>query len=181
MKEGLLGLFLFLGHWLSPETDKASLDAFFVKNDVQYIEFQCQFDIAWNDQLEQLVDAGIPLRFNIVHYIDSPPDTIAFTRTLYCDMVNFTYFYVDSSETTLEKSHTYSLVQLALRDFCRWNFYIDKRAISCKIEAAILPGVALQLNRVIDMSRVWGQQKVFCQFSIQDKVSTNAKKSRKSR
>lgn len=177
MRDGLLGLILFLGHWLSPETGKASIDAMFLRRESQYIQFQCDFDIAWNRQLEQLVDAGIPLRFNIVHCTDLM-DTVQFTRTLNCDMVNFTYSFIDSSKEGVVKSHSYKFIPLALRDFSKWNFHINHEANVCKIEVAILPGLAIQLNRVVDMSRIWGQQKVLCQFNVQDKINKSNERKR---
>ncbi len=169
MRDGLLGLLLFISHWLSPETGRAGIDADFIKNETQCHQFLCKFDIAWNRQLEQLVDAGIPLGFNILCSSDKS-DTLQFTRTLNFDMVNFTYFFIDSTADLIKKSENYTLVHLALRDFCKWKFSITKNASICRIEIMILPGIARELNRVVDMSRVWGQQKIFCQFEPQKKI-----------
>ncbi len=164
MRDGLLGLILFIGHWLSPETGTASISVEFLKDETLSYQFLCKFDIAWNRQLEQLVDAGIPLRFNI-HCFSDKSDTLRFTRTLLFDMVNFTYNFLDSAAGTVKSSESYKLVHLALRDFCKWKFSVSKDANLCRVEIAILPGMARELNRVVDMSRVWGQQKIFYQFA----------------
>ncbi|HEX3020708.1 MAG TPA: hypothetical protein VHP36_10420 [Chitinispirillaceae bacterium] len=175
MRDGLLGLILFIGHWLSPDTGKANVSAEFIKNEVQYCQFQCKLDIAWNRQLEQLVEAGIPLRFNILCASDKS-DTLQFTRTLMFDMVDFTYGFTDTTSAKVIKSQQYTLVHLALRDFCKWNFKIKQDATLCRVEVMILPGLAKQLNRIVDMSRVWGQQKVYCQFVPQEKIKAGSQR-----
>lgn len=177
MRDGLLGLILFVFHWLSPETGKASIDAEFIKNEAQHCQFQCEFDIAWNRQLEQLVDAGIPLRFNIMHYTDKY-DTTQFTRTLSFDMVKFTYYYLDSALQSRKKSSSYTSVHLALRDFCKWKITIPKNAEICKVEVIILPSMAGQLNRMVDMSRIWGQQKILYQFIPKEKMNKASQRKR---
>ena len=182
MRDGLLGLLLFLGHWLSPETKTASIGVELLKEEAQYCQFLCKFDIAWNRQLEQLVDAGIPLGFNILCFSDKS-DTTHFTRTLLFDMVNFTYNFVDSTVNTVRSSEKYRLVHLTLRDFCKWNCYASKDAKLCRIEVTILPGMAKELNRLVDMSRVWGQQKIFYQFApkeiLKEDSQRKAKRGRK--
>ena len=96
MREGLLGLLLYLTHWLAPEAERASIDARFVRFiDEQTVSFNCQMEIAWNKRLEQLVDAGIPLRFRIASFSDKS-DTVLFYRSLFFDVVNYTYTFSDS-------------------------------------------------------------------------------------
>lgn len=170
MGDGLLGLLLYLGSWLSPEAERASLDTRFdrfINN--QNVSFTCQMDIAWNRRLEQLVDAGIPLRFKIISFTDKS-DTSLFYRSLYFDVVKYTYTFIDSSELKVTKSDSYPLVHLVLRDFCRWKMEIPEDASSCRIEVQILPSRAEQLNRVVDMSRIWGRQKVYLRFDPQEKI-----------
>lgn len=175
MRDGLLGLILFISHWLSPETGTASIGVEFLKEETLSYQYLCKFDIAWNRQLEQLVDAGIPLRFNILCFSDKS-DSLQFTRTLLFDMVNFTYNYLDSTAGAVRASEKYKLVHLALRDFCKWKFSVQKNANLCRVEVTILPGMARELNRVVDMSRVWGQQKIFYQFAPKEKLKVDSQR-----
>jgi hypothetical protein len=168
--DGIIGFFLFFAHWLSPETGKAAIEVDFPKNkSPDAIICKCKLDIAWNKQLEQLIDAGIPLYYKIYHFSDKS-DTVSFYRSLHFNMVDYTYSYTDSTENFRKKSKPYSLVDLALRDFCRWEISIPKNASVCKIEVNILPSKAEQLNKVVDMSRVWGQQKVFTVFNPKESI-----------
>jgi hypothetical protein len=169
--DGIVGFFLFFAHWLSPQTGKAAIEIDFSKNlSPDAIICKCKLDIAWNKQLEQLIDAGIPLCYKIYHFSDKS-DTVSFYRSLHFNMVDYSYNYTDSTEKARKKSKSYSLVDLALRDFCRWEIEIPKNASVCKVEVVILPSKAEQLNRIVDMSRVWGQQKVFTVFNPKKPIS----------
>jgi hypothetical protein len=176
--DGIIGFLLFFAHWLSPQTGKASVDADYVKlREPHCIVFKCKMDIAWNTQLEQLVDAGIPLNFKICWLVNSP-DTISFVRSLHFNMVDYTYHFTDSVTGILKSSSDYSLVHLALRDFCKWEIVVPDSAPFCKVIVLILPSKAEQLNRMVDMSRVWGQQHIAISFNPLDKIPVKRTKSR---
>jgi hypothetical protein len=167
-RDGIVGFALFVAQWLSPETSKAKIDANYIRTtEKQEITYRCKFDIAWNRQLEQLVDAGIPLRFHICHFTDKS-DTVSFIRALYFNIVDYTYNFTDSSSGQITKSSSYSLVHLALRDFTKWDITIPRQSTACRIDIIILPSRAEQMNRIVDMSRVWGQQRVFYVFNPQE-------------
>ena len=171
--DGIVGFFLFFAHWLSPETGRAAIEIDIPKSrPADAIVCKCKLDIAWNKQLEQLIDAGIPLCYKIYHYTDKS-DTVDFYRSLYFNMVDYTYCYTDSTDKFRKKSKPYSLIDLALRDFCHWEISIPNNASICKVEVVILPSKAEQLNRVVDMSRVWGHQKVFTVFNPKKGVPEN--------
>jgi hypothetical protein len=164
-RDGIVGFFLFFAHWLSPETEKAAIDINLGKlNTPSSVTCKCKLDIAWNKQLEQLVDAGIPLHFRIRYFTDKS-DTIDLYRTLHYKLIDYTYSYTDSVASTKKLSKSYPLIDLVLRDFCRWQFEIPKNASFCKVEAEILPSRAERFDRYVDMSRVWGQQKVIVSFN----------------
>jgi len=164
VRDGVVGFFLFFAHWLSPETGKADIDIDFNNYiSTESIVYKCKLDIAWNNQLEQLVDAGIPLCYKISYYTDKS-DTVSFYRSLHFNMVNYSYKFTDSTEQSVRKSKSYSLIDLALRDFCRWEILIPYNSSACRVDVSILPSKAAQLNKVVDMSRVWGQQKVTTAF-----------------
>jgi hypothetical protein len=164
MRDGLLGLILFLAHWIAPDNSRVRLSADFIGMDSKSAyQFECKMDIGWNRQMEQLVDAGIPLHFNILHY-SSKEDSIQFKRTLNFDMIRFTYKFTDSTSQKTVTSSEYPLIQLALRDFCTWKITVPSGATLHRVEVQILPSRAEQLNRMVDMSRVWGRQKIIIQF-----------------
>ena len=178
MFEGLFGLILYLAHWLSPEADRASLAVHFSGfTETRAVQFQTQMDIAWNRRLEQLVDAGIPLRFRILSFTDQS-DTSLFYRTLYFDMVKFTYHYIDSSAGRVSRSEHFSLIHFALREFSRWEITVPQQATMARIEVHILPSRAEQLDRMVDMSRIWGQQKVIFQFDPREKLHRRSRQRR---
>jgi hypothetical protein len=176
MRDGILGLILYLTHWLSPGDDRVRIDTEFSgRTEPDKIVFICKMDPGWNDQLEKLIDAGIPLRFRISYYTDKS-DTVAFYRSLQFNMIDFSYIYIDSTDTKNVRSHPYPMVLLALRDFCSWKIVIPYDATSCKVEAVILPSRAEQLNRFVDMSRIWGRQEVFSVFNPSEKMKKGSKR-----
>jgi hypothetical protein len=166
ISQGLLGLILYLSHWLSPDMGKAELTAAAVQlSHSQTVVARCRMDLAWNNRLEQLVDAGVPLRFRFICYIDNT-DSVFFFRTLSCDIVNYTYTITDSNSLSTKNSGEYQMVLLALKNFCTWDMPLPSSAQSCRIEAQILPSRAARLDRMVDMSRIWGQRKVSCELNL---------------
>jgi hypothetical protein len=171
MNDGLIGLILYLAHWLSPGTGVSEIDISFLKRvENNASVFQCRLESVDNRQLEQLIDAGIPLRFKFTNMF-SDLDTIIFFRTLQFDMIDFTYTWIDSSSGVSSSSEKYSLIHLAMRDFCRWKLTIPQNTQTCRIEVAILPSRAEQLNKVVDMSKIWGQQKLVRTFNPSAEMS----------
>jgi hypothetical protein len=178
MGQGLLGLLLFMSNWLTPESGRAGLAADVVHRVNQKAAIvRCRLDIAWNPQMEKLVDAGIPLRFRIVSIIDRT-DSISFYRTLSCNIVDYTYHYTDSVSGTTVTSREYPMILLALRDFCRWEIPVSGTVRTCRVEVQILPSRAHRLNRTVEMSRVWGQQRVVREISVQQRPSREKPKAK---
>jgi len=159
VKQGFTGLVLFVGQWLSPGGEQAGLRIEDVREDSAAWVLSCKMKIAWNDQLEQMVDAGIPLRFQILAVTDQN-DSAVFYRFLSFNMMDYTYTYADSTAERRTVSQKYPLVYLALKDFCQWKFRVVKSAASCKITAVLLPSRVSRLNRMVDLSQLWGQRSV---------------------
>ncbi len=171
MNNGLIGLILYLAHWLSPGTGVSEIDiAFLKKTENNSSVFQCRLESVDNRQLEQLIDAGIPLRFKFT-YTFNDQDTVSFFRTLQFEMIDFTYTWTDSSNGTSTSSEKYSLIHLAMRDFCKWKLTVPQNSQTCRIEVTILPSRAEQLNKVVDMSKIWGQQKLVRTFNPSAEMS----------
>lgn len=171
MHDGIIGLILYLAHWLSPGADIADIDIAFLKvQENRNAIFQCRLETTINRQLEQLIDAGIPLRFKFTN-ITSEHDSLTFYRTLQFDMIDFTYTWSDSSKEKHTHSDRYSLIHLAMRDFCKWKIETPENSQLCRIEITILPSKAEQLNRVVDMSKIWGQQKLVRTFNPSNETS----------
>ncbi|MFP4417017.1 MAG: hypothetical protein ACOC41_05160 [Chitinivibrionales bacterium] len=160
IREGILGLLLFFSNWISPVKEQASLEVEKISRADKHYVIQCEMDIAWNRQLEQLVDAGIPLRFRM--QVSSRKDSSVFFRTLSFNLADLTYSFLDSSSDQTVRSRQYPMILLALRDFCRWSMVVSTSSGECRIEAAILPSRAEQLNRLVDMSKIWGREKLIC-------------------
>jgi hypothetical protein len=120
-------------------------------------------EMAWNKQLEQLVDAGIPLCFMIAVITDRG-DSAVFYRTLKANIIDYTYSYADSSHDVIIVSKNYPLVYLALDDFRRWKFRVAKNVTRCQVEVTLLPSRVSRLNRMVDMSDVWGQRKISAEY-----------------
>jgi hypothetical protein len=171
MRDGLIGLILYLSHWLSPGGQVSEIDIAFIKAyENKTAVFQCRLESEINNQLEQLIDAGIPLRFKF-SYIINEQDTTCFFRTLQFDMIDFTYTWTDSTIEKCSHSDKYSLIHLAMRDFCKWKIVTPQNSSSCRIEITILPSRAEQLNRVVDMSKIWGQQRLVRTFNPVSEIS----------
>ncbi|MBD3420856.1 MAG: hypothetical protein GF398_12120 [Chitinivibrionales bacterium] len=169
-RDGLFGLILFISNWLSPGGERPELLVSSVSMQDRAYYIQAGMEIAWNKQLGELVDAGIPLRFKISAFPDEG-DTISFVRSLMFDIAEYTYTFADTLVQPVEDStHTsksYPQVLLALRDFCRWHFKLDESASACRLEAELLPSRAEQLNRSVDMTPIWGQRKIYKVISLQ--------------
>ena len=163
LKEGLLGLVLVFGHWLSPGTEDASLEVRGIDTTAHAYVIECAMDMAWNPQLGELVDAGIPLRFRITATPDVG-DTVRFLRLLRFDIADNHYTFADSSvrnyADTVFVSRPYPQVLLALRDFSRWRVPVSRQCNECRLEARLLRSKVSRLNRSVDMSGVWGQRSV---------------------
>jgi len=101
-KEGFLGLFLVLGQWLSPGGDDATLRAAAQFSGDTLCVVQCALQTSWSQELSDLVDAGIPLRFRLSAMTDAG-DTMVFIRTLRCDIADYTYSFCDSMVTALPR------------------------------------------------------------------------------
>lgn len=171
MHDGIIGLILYLAHWLSPGADVADINIEFLRvRENRTAVFQCQLETSINRQLEQLIDAGIPLRFKFSNF-SSDNDSLTFFRTLQFDMSDFTYMWTDSSGEHCTHSQKYSLIHLAMRDFCKWRIETPENSNSCRIEVTILPSRAEQLNKIIDMSKIWGQQRVVHTFNPANQIN----------
>ncbi|MBN1128103.1 MAG: hypothetical protein JXA71_03910 [Chitinispirillaceae bacterium] len=168
IKQGVIGLLLFTGNWLSPGDDAASLAVVSMKKITPATwKVTIKMEMPLNRRLEELVDAGIPLNFRFTAISDRA-DTAATIRSLRCNVVDLTYTFTDSASTMVTTSKKYPMILLALRDFSRWEFTLPYEATACAVEAEILYSRVSQLNRSVDMSKVWGHQKLRCGFMLKD-------------
>lgn len=163
LTEGFLGLVLVLGNWLSPGTRDATVTLTHIDSTAAGYVVEYAMTMAWNEQLSELVDAGIPLRFRF-HMISDARDTIVFVRTMRCNVVDFTYLFSDTAVhnygSKVRNSRRYPQILLALRDYRHWTVRLSPATTICHVEAELLPSRVSQLNRSIDMSYVWGYRKV---------------------
>lgn len=160
IKQGLIGLALFAGNWFLPANDDASLSvASITENGASSLRVSVKMEMALSPQLEELIDAGIPLNMKCTSITDKM-DTIVVCRTLFCNVASLRYRYADSSKSKTAMSKEYPMILLALKDFCRWDFTVPRGATECRTEIEMLNSHVSQLNRTVDMSRVWGQKRI---------------------
>jgi len=163
LRNGFLGMFLVIGQWLSPGGERPDIEVTSVKRAAGAYVVQCAMTMGWNDELEAMVDAGIPLRVKFGLYCEGGDSTV-FVRTLRCDVADLTYAFSDSGAAgdrdARYASGTYPQVLLALRDFSRWTCTVPAGGRTCRIAAELLPSVATRLNRTVDMSGIWGQRSI---------------------
>lgn len=162
ISNGLVGLFMFFSSWFSPGSDSQDIKIAAVKEISLGYSLQCIIKINWNEQMSDLIDAGIPLRFLITSYSDIG-DTMQLIRTLDCDVSTYNYVFCDSiivpKTDSIYISRKYSQIYRAIRSYSRWTCTFSQNANRFHIEAKLLPSRVSQLNRNIDMSEICGCRK----------------------
>ena len=160
--DGLLGLFMFSSNWFSPGSDSQEIKIAAVTEFTHGYSLECVIDLDWNEQMSDLIDAGIPLRFRIKSYSDID-DSVLLVRTLECDIGNYSYMFCDSilkpQKDSIYFSKKYSQVYRAVRNYSRFRCAFSKEANQFFIEAELLPSKVSQLNRSVDMSGILGCQR----------------------
>jgi hypothetical protein len=168
IKQGVIGLMLFAGNWILPQDDNAALAMESIKKiKPPAWEITIKMEMSLNRQLEELIDAGIPLNFRFTAVSDNA-DTVGMVRSLRCNVVDLTYTFVDSLSEKVTTSKKYPMILLAVRDFSRWKFRLPAGSASCAVEAEILYSEVSQLNRSVDMSRIWGHQKIKTNVALKE-------------
>lgn len=155
--DGLVGFFMFFSHWISPSPEMGEINIYNVlENDEKYL-IECGIKIKWNEQMSDIIDAGIPLRINVQSYSDKG-DSLSFIRTLTCDVTSYKYTFIDTvaNNDSVFISKGYRNVFKILKRYSRWNSQFDKNADSYHMEVKLLPSKVSQLNRVIDLSEMCG-------------------------
>ncbi len=162
LSEGLLGLFIFLSNWFSPANSSEEIRIAAAKEFSLGYSIECAIKLDWNEQMSDLVDAGIPLRLKITSYSDRG-DSLYILRTLLCDIGDYTYTFCDSLGTPLTDSvftsRKFSQIYRAVREYSRWQYHLSKEATQFYMEAELLPSWVSQLDRNLDMSAIVGCRK----------------------
>jgi len=167
LKQGVIGFALFAGNWFLPATEDASVTLLSVTdNPGPVLQVSVKIDLAVNPQIEELIDAGVPLNMKFTTITDCL-DTIELYRSLSCDVARLTYRFSDSAKSIRARSKEYPIILLALKDFCRWDFSVPREATHCRTEIEILYSHVSRLNRTVDMSRVWGQKRVKAAYPLE--------------
>jgi hypothetical protein len=157
--DGILGLFLFFAHWLSPGVDEEAIRIVSVRPMAQTYIVSCVISVTWNEQMKDLIDAGVPVRF-LFRTLLSAKDTLSRLRTLQCDVADYSYAFCDSLRgpqlSATQCSKRFSHLLIALEKFTQWETEVPLAVTSCRIEVELLPTSAARLHRKIDMSQVCG-------------------------
>lgn len=161
--QGFLGFALVVGNWLSPDSGGARIRVRSVERLDSSLAVACVMDLGWNEQMTQLVDAGIPVRFRLSITTDAG-DTAWLVRTLTFDVGDDAYRLADSGAAAgpgpPAHDKTYPHVLNALRDLRRWTFHVRPAALRARIEVELLRSRVSRLNRTVDMSQIWGQRRI---------------------
>jgi hypothetical protein len=169
--DGILGLFLFFAHWLSPGVNDEAIRIASVRPMAQTYIVSCVISIAWNEQMKDLIDAGVPVRFQL-RTLTGAKDTLSRIRTLQCDVADYTYTFCDSlrgpQTDTTECSKRFSHLLIALEKFTQWETRVPIAATACRIEVELLPTSATRLHRKIDMSQVCGYRFFAANFVLKN-------------
>ncbi|MBN1758010.1 MAG: hypothetical protein JW863_06825 [Chitinispirillaceae bacterium] len=160
--DGFLGLFMFFSHWLSVGNDQGEIKIAAVQELKSRVVLECIISFDWNERMNDLIDAGIPLRFRIESMSDRGDTTVSL-RTLVCDVGDYTYSFSDSiikpPGDSVYHSREFRQVYRALRDYRQVSRSFSAGAGVFQIEAVLLPSSVRQLDRSIDMSDICGCRK----------------------
>ena len=152
--DGLLGLFMFFSNWISPAGDSQTVKLGKIREEAGRYYAECQIRISWNDQLSDIIDAGIPFQLRIASHSDKG-DSLAIIRTLVCDISNYTYTLSDSGTVLGKKTVTskkYDQIFKALRDLDRWECSFSNSINALHVRVDLLPSRVSTLNRMVDLS-----------------------------
>lgn len=185
--DGLVGLFMFLSNWFSPATDAGEIEIITAQHFARQYVIECVIKIPWNDQMSDIIDAGIPLRFQIQSN-SNIGDSLSLIRTMQCDISTYTYTYTDTilkpSSDSVYISKEYSRIFKALRETSKWSSSFSKKGKQFHMEALLLPSTVSQLNRTIDLSEICDCRKFSRDLIFNpkpDKKSNKKSKKRKNR
>jgi hypothetical protein len=157
--DGFLGFFMFFAHWLSIGNNQGEIRIVDIKQLESRTVLECVITFDWNERMNDLIDAGIPLRFRVESYSDRGDTTVSI-RSLQCDISDYIYSFSDSlvvpPSASVFHSGEFNQVYRALREFQHVSRSFSQGAESFQIEAVLLPSSVSQLNRSIDMSDICG-------------------------
>ncbi|MBD3315715.1 MAG: hypothetical protein GF344_08010 [Chitinivibrionales bacterium] len=159
--DGLLGLFVFLGHWFSPGEDVGEIKILDARQETNGYVIEWAIRVDWGRRIEDLIDAGIPLRFLCLSYSDVG-DSVAVLRTLRCDVTTYRYTIIDTllaPSDSVWRSESTEHIYEALRAYGRWSSTFSEEAERFHVEAVLLPTRVEQLGRVVDMSEIVGSRR----------------------
>ncbi len=169
LKDGVVGLALFLSQWLSAGGQVPAITLAHIQASEKGIYITTSISITVKEQLNDLLDAGIPIRLRMQASSDAG-DTLTLLRTLSCNISDYTYTIIDSSVNmkpayrAVSKRYTQALV--AFKDYVRFEAMVSPTSRTIHFEAMLLPSKASQLNRSVDMSSLLGFQKISKTFTL---------------
>ncbi|MFP4522142.1 MAG: hypothetical protein ACLFQK_08360 [Fibrobacterota bacterium] len=158
LTRGAAGLAMVVWSWFTPPPS-AGIEIVNIKSSNTSYIVSCRMNLGWNKKLEQILDAGIPLKMR--YYSASGTDSIK-TETRVLSFIIEDYSYrtsrIAKSDTVDGKSH--DMVLFALKDFQRWEFSVPDTVKKCEIGAEVMLTRAPELGRIVDVSRIWGYKRI---------------------
>jgi len=173
IREGFLGFILVLSGWLSGDSQGVGMKIHTAVRQDSLVALTCIMDLDWNDEMTQLVDAGIPIRFSARLTTDAG-DSSGLVRIVRFDLAEKAYRFADSAVTgrpdTLFVSTPYRHMRSTLRDLSRCEFAVSKRTRAGRIEVELWRSRASRLNRTVDLTHVWGRRKLTADFQLLERT-----------
>lgn len=162
LADGLAGFFVFFANWISPIPESSEVRFSSLQEVENRYVISCEINLNWNEELSDIVDAGIPIRMNIRSY-SNRGDTVTIMRQLLCSIENYRYTITDTLYRPVNDSvfisQPFTLIHRAVKDFTRWELSFDRSAESFHVEAELLPSPVSGLNRMVDIAEIAGNRK----------------------
>ena len=152
MLESVTGFFLFVSNWIAPasETGKLELIDSFYKKDSTIITVETNY--RWVKTATQIVDSGIPLRFNYYVTIDKD-QKITFHKKLQFSSVKKSYTVYNSR--TKSKS-SYSNIFSAVSKLKKTELKVAKRVKKIEFNITVQNIKVKGIEETIDLAPISG-------------------------
>ena len=159
--DGFLGLFMFFAHWISPGGSEGEIRIVALEEFASHTAVECVISFDWNSRMSDLIDAGIPMRMQVVSFSNAGDTTVS-VRTLSCDVSEYSYTFSDSLSGYIDStyiSRKHSQIYRALREYKRIKRTFNAKGDALYIQATMLPSQVPHLNRSIDLSELCGSSR----------------------
>lgn len=160
--KSIAGFFIYIGSLAVP-VEESSLELRFLPNDANSLRAQSVFEFRISDELTSIVNSEIPV---IVKYtLKAGREQTQLYKILRKPITQSDYLVIDSTNAgKFEK--TYPNIQLAVRNFSRNEWKIDKSVERIELTAEVRDAFVKSMNAYVDISPVFGGTKFVSKISV---------------